>query len=301
MVVAFAVLAAAADQFVIGAARIAVITRVSPVVVGAVVIGFGTSSPELAVSGIAAWEGETDIAVGNLVGSNVANITLVVAVAALVTPLAVSAATLRREAPISVLAVATFALLVQGTLTRVDGIIMLFALAAALAAIARGGRADAADSVPPDVGHRPHREALRVLVALALTLISAHVIVSAAEDIAEELGLAQGFIGVTLVAVGTTLPELVTAVQASRRGQGSLIVGNVLGSNVFNSLAVGGVIALVGPGRVADPTLTGVGAAAMVAVAAIGWLLMRTGRTVTRGEGALLLAAYGGLLLLLAR
>jgi cation:H+ antiporter len=301
IVVGFAVLARAADQFVVGAARVAVMARVSPVMVGAVVIGFGTSSPELLVSGVAAWEGQREIAVGNLIGSNVANVALVVGLAALIAPLAVTAAALRREAAISAVAVATFAVLVQGSLTRSEGVIMLLALVAALGAMARGGRAGVRDDVPTDVAHRPRREALRIVLALALTLASAHAIVSAAGSLAESLGIAQGFIGLTLVAVGTTLPELVTAVQASRRNEGSLIVGNVLGSNVFNSLAVGGVIALVGPGPVDDPSLTRFGAGAMVVLAAIGWLLMWTGRTVTRTEGALLLVCYAGLLPILAR
>jgi cation:H+ antiporter len=301
IVVGFVVLARAADQFVVGAARVAVMARVSPVVVGAVVIGFGTSSPELLVSGVAAWEGQRDIAVGNLIGSNVANVALVVGLAALITPLAVTAAALRREAAISTMAIATFALLVQGSLTRSEGVIMLLGLFAALATMVRGGRIGARDAVPSAVAHRPRPEAFRVALALGLILVSAHAIVSAAGSLAESLRIAQGFIGFTLVAVGTTLPELVTAVQASRRNEGGLIVGNVLGSNVFNSLAVGGAIALVGPGPVDDPSLTGLGAGAMVAIAGVGWLLMFTSRTVTRTEGALLLVGYAGLLPILAR
>ena len=130
------------------------------------------------------------------------------------------------------------------------------------------------------------------LVGLVGTALGAQLLVSGATGVATELGLSGGFIGVTLVALGTSLPELVTAVQAARRGEDELIVGNVLGSNVFNSLLVGGAIALVAPGPIDDAHLVTWGSAAMTAIAGLAWALMARRRRITRTEGVALLAGY---------
>jgi cation:H+ antiporter len=296
--VGLVLLAYASDQFVVGAARAATLLRLSPVVIGAVVIGFGTSAPELLVSSLAAGQGSLDIAVGNVVGSNVANLSLVLGTAALLTPIAVRGTVLRREAPISLASVVLFAILIQGSLGRLEGGALLLALILGLALIIRSARAgdptltaEVEDFVTEG---RPsgRRETVRIVAGLAGTLAGAQLLVTAATTIAAELGLAEGFIGLTVVAIGTSLPELATAVQAARKAETDLIVGNLLGSNLFNSAAVGGSVALIGPGSVADPTLTGLATILMVAVAALATYLMATGREVVRWEGALLLGGY---------
>jgi cation:H+ antiporter len=299
VVLGLAALTYAADQFVVGAARLATALRLSTVVIGAVVIGFGTSAPELVVSALASAQGSLDIAVGNIVGSNVANLTLVLGVAALATPIVVHSKVLKREAPISLLSVIAFAILVQGGLSYLEGTILAVLLVVSLTLIILASRRDADDELGAEVAEflddRPAstgKESLRTLLGLLGTLAAAQLLVLSATAIAEELGLSQGFIGLTVVAVGTSLPELATAVQAARKDETDLIIGNLLGSNLFNSAAVGATAAFAGAGQVADATITGRGVTLMVTVAVVATAFMITGRQVQRLEGALLLAAY---------
>jgi cation:H+ antiporter len=291
------VLALAADQFVKGAARLAVIFRVAPVIVGAVVIGFGTSVPEMVVSGLAAVNDDLDIGVGNVIGSNVANISLVLGLASFVVVIPVRSATLRREAPISIVAVVIFALVIQGNLSRVDGVLLAVLLVFVLVVVLRLARKGDpfADDVEESLGREPHsagREWTRTVIGLVAVAVSAWFIVEGATRVADKLDLSGGFVGFTLVALGTSAPELVTALAAARRGETDLLIGNLLGSNVFNSLAVGGVMGLAGPGEVLDARLTQWGSLMMVAIVVISWLMMMTGKGVARREGAVLVALW---------
>lgn len=288
------VLAFAADHFVAGAARLAVFYDVSPVVIGAVLIGFGTSAPEMVVSGIAAGQGDLDIGVGNIIGSNVANISLVLAAAAVVRTIPVDSATLRREVPISVASVIVFALLVQGEITRFEGGIFVALILAFLVFVLRSSSSSDAsfdDDVVGIVGDKPvevGREAARALIGLALVVVSSYFIVDGAERVANALELSGGFVGFTLVALGTSAPELVTSVQAARQGETELLVGNLLGSNVFNSLAVGGIIGLVGPGPVLDTTLAETGSVLMVVIVITSAVFMLIGGSVGRNKAFVL-------------
>ncbi len=298
-IVGLAVLSLAADQFVRGAARLAVVLRMAPIVVGAIVVGFGTSAPEMLVSGVAAANGRLDIGVGNIVGSNVANISLVLGAASFVALVPVDRSVIRRDAAVSVAAVAMFALLVQGELNRLEGALMLVALCAWFVLILRGARTTGREADMDDlselVGEDPPAvgiETLRTLVSLALVAGSAYILVEGAERIADEFNLSGGFVGYTMVAVGTSAPELVTAVAAARQRETDLLVGNLLGSNVFNSLAVGGVISLVGPGPVGDVTLQTLGSVMMVVICAVSWVAMAIGRRVTRIDGIVLLGLW---------
>lgn len=293
------VLGVASEQFVRGAARLAVVMRVAPIVVGAVIVGFGTSAPEMLVSGFAAADGRLDIGAGNVIGSNVANISLVLGLAALAAAVPVKRSVLRREAPLSVASVAGFALLIQNGLNRLEAVVLGLLLVAALAVIIVGSRNAppgaldelVEDDPAPGRAVRPAAEAIRTVVSLGLVAGSAFVIVEGAERLADELGLSGGLVGYTLVAVGTSAPEIVTALVAARQGETELLVGNLLGSNVFNALAVGAVIGLVGPGPVMDPVLVTVGSAMMLAICAVSWLTMTGGR-VTRRQGALLVSLW---------
>ena len=294
------VLGVASEQFVRGAARLAVVMRVAPIVVGAVIVGFGTSAPEMLVSGFAAADGRLDIGAGNVIGSNVANISLVLGLAALTAAVPVKRAVLRREAPLSVASVAVFALLIQNGLNRLEAVVLGLLLVVALAVIIVGSRNAPPgsldelvedDPAPGGRAVRPVAEAIRTAVSLGLVAGSAFVIVEGAERLADELGLSGGLVGYTLVAVGTSAPEIVTALVAARQGETELLVGNLLGSNVFNALAVGAVIGMVGPGPVMDPVLVTVGSAMMLAICAVSWLTMAGGR-VTRRNGALLVSLW---------
>ena len=307
VVVGLVVLTKAADEFVAGAARLSAALNVPPVIIGAVVVGFGTSAPEMVVSAIASTQGKIDIAVGNIIGSNVANLTLVLGVATLITAMTVDSAILRREAPLSTAAVVLFAVLVQGGLQRWEGVVLLVALVGALALLffgPRGGSEELAAEVDEflddDEGISTRREVVRTLLGLVAVVAAAQLTVWGATEIADALGLGEGFIGLTLVAVGTSLPELVTAIAAARRHEEELVVGNLLGSNLFNSLAVGAVVGLVGTGGLDDAKLAGIGTVAMVTVAAAAWLFMSSGRRVTRGEAVALLGGYAVVVPLLA-
>ena len=298
-VVGLVVLSLAADQFVRGAARLAVVLRMAPIVVGAVVVGFGTSAPEMLVSALAAANGRLDIGVGNIVGSNVANISLVLGAASFVSVVPVSSSVVRRDAAVSVAAVALFALLVQGELSLVEALILVAALGAWLVLVLRGARTARGESGTDDlseiVGEHPPAlgvETLRTVVSLALVAGSAYILVEGAERVAEALNLSGGFVGYTLVAVGTSAPELVTAVVAARQRETELLVGNLLGSNVFNSLAVGGAIGLVGPGPVGDVTIQTWGSLMMVVICVVSWIGMAIGHRVGRSDGVLLLGLW---------
>lgn len=294
-----ALLSYAADAFVDGAARLAVRFDISPVIVGAVIVGFGTSAPEMLVSGLAAGRGDLDLGVGNVIGSNVANITLVLGVAALVTRIGVGRPTLRRELPLSVASVLLFAILIQGGLNRIEGTVLLVGMIAALVFLGQasdreqGELDDELDNEygdPADV--QVGTEWLRTLGGLFGTVLGAWLLVEGALDLAERWGLTGGFIGLTMVAIGTSLPELVTAVAAARMGHTEMLVGNLLGSNIFNSLAVGAIISLVGPGPIVDGNLTGLATVIMIGAVLLAGVFMITKAVVVRWEAAALLLAY---------
>ena len=301
-----ALLTYAADQFVVGAARVAISMRISKIVVGAVVIGFGTSAPELLVSGLAGLQGALDLAIGNIVGSNVANLTLVLGAAALVTPIEVRVGVLKREALLSLGLVALFGWLLQGGVSVAEAIVLSAAFLAALAFIVIDSRRSD-DLLAAEVeefldGHEVsiRKEWTRTVLGLIGTLAAAQILVVSATAIAELLGLAQGFVGLTVVAVGTSLPELAAALQAARKDETDLIVGNLLGSNMFNAGAVGATAAFAGVGQIASQTILSTGVVLMVAVAVVATGFMVTGRRVVRWEGALLVAGYLAVLPLLA-
>ena len=289
----------AADEFVEGAVNVAAALRVSPIVIGAVIVGFGTSAPELLVSGIAASGGNLDVAVGNVVGSNMANLTLVLGSAALFVPLLVSRPILAREAPLSVAAVLAFAICTIGGLARYEGVLMLVALALALGWIITGGL-NADDDLVPEASGRAGPELLRTVGGLTGTVIGAQLLVWGAVAIAASLGISGGLVGLTLVAIGTSLPELVTAVVAARKGETELILGNLLGSNLFNSLAVGGVIAILGAGPIVDRSLAVVGIGAMSLIAVGAWTFMVVRKRISKIEAVVLLLAWFGSVVLLA-
>ncbi|MDH5423334.1 MAG: sodium:calcium antiporter [Acidimicrobiia bacterium] len=292
-----ALLAFAADQFVLGAARVALVKNLSPVLVGIVIIGFGTSMPELLVSALAAMRGNTEIAIGNIVGSNLANLSLLLGVGAMMVPLAVASRTVRREGLLTVGAVGVFALVVQGGgISRLEGFGLLLGLAVAMFAVSRRSPNDPLGSETESLvvapAHALGTEIVRTALGMLGTIGGAQLLLWGAVDLAERAGLAEGFVGVTLVAVGTSLPELVTVIQSARRRQTDLIVGNLLGSNLFNALGVGGVVGLAAAAPVDAPALTVTGSTAALIFAVIAVVAMHTGRVVNRLEGVVLMLGY---------
>lgn len=304
LIVGLVVLTFAADRFVLSATRLSRALGLSPILIGALVIGFGTSAPEMLVSFLAGLRGEIDIAVGNVVGSNTVNLTLVLGTAALVTPLVSTVRTIRREgaAMLAVMAAATV-LLWNLEVARWEAGALLAGMAAAAALLIVWSRRDAARGlVPVGLGGlgpsevRIGREAVIGAVALALTLGGADSLVRGATRLAAEAGITSAFVGLVIVSVGTSLPELATAIAAARRRETDLVIGNVVGSNLFNTLAVLGVAGLAGPGSVSAEFRAVM--VLMLGVGAVAGVLVWTGQRLTRWEGAVLLAGFGALIAL---
>ncbi len=293
----------AADEFVDGAAGLAKILAVPPLVIGAVVVGFGTSAPEMLVSGLAAVQGESDLGVGNVIGSNIANLSLILGAAVLLITIKIDSAVLRREAPLATAAAIAFAVAVQGGIQAWEGGVLLALMIGVLYLLLSSPGPDVALEIEVEEdldGSEGTTRSLgiRTLLGLGGTVGGAWILVWGATDIADQLGVNSGFVGLTLVALGTSLPELVTAVTAARRGHDELIIGNLLGSNLFNSLAVGAVIGLLGDGAAPDNSLTGQGVLIMLVVC-IGVFLAMIGRkAMKRLDGSVLLGVFVGFLIL---
>ncbi len=265
-------------------------------VVGAIIIGFGTSMPELFVSLTAAMEGRPGIAIGNVVGSNIANVGLILGIGALASTLHVQRSILRNDLPLGVLAALGLLLWVgpQGIVSRVTGIGLLVVFVLYLIANLRETRRhrSAAEIAPETPAWHPVRDTLGVLGGLVAILAGAHLLVSGATDIALALGISEEIIGLSLVAVGTSLPELAAIIAAIRKGETDLAVGNVAGSNLFNLLFVLAITAVVKPvpvsARVAD-----VDFAVLAVFAVLAFPLLSRSRRIGRMQGGVMVVAYG--------
>lgn len=298
----FLALLAGSEALVRGAVALAQRLRVSPLLIGLTIVGFGTSMPELVTSVEAARLGSPGIAIGNIVGSNICNILLILGLVAVLRPFPVDRATVARDGGVMLLAALAVAGLVPlGALFRPVGLVFLGLLAVYLVCAFRRERA--APDPRADGSNPPmQRLALAVpamLTGLALVVLGAHFFVLGAIDLARLLGISESIIGLTVAAIGTSLPELATSVVAVFRRQPDIAYGNIVGSNIFNVFGILGVTALVEP--VALPAdIAGfdiwvmlAASAALIAASVTGWRL-------TRGEGAGFLAAYGGYLTWLA-
>jgi cation:H+ antiporter len=261
----FVLLTWGADRFVSGAGSVARLLGVPPLLIGLTVVGFATSAPEILVSISAASEGLTGMAVGNALGSNIANIGLVLGMTALIKPISGElSGALRKEMPLLVLLTpATLVLFLDQSLDLLDAIILLTALAAFLIWMTRTGmRISRSDPVAVDLENQSHTDlspAMAVfwlIVGFAVLLAGANLLVTGAENLARAFGMSNLAIGLTVVAVGTSLPELAVSVVAAWKGDSSIAIGNVIGSNVFNLLAVVGAAGLVNPAEVDASVLT---------------------------------------------
>ncbi len=277
---------------------------ISPLLSGIVIVGFGTSAPELVVSIDAALNSQPDIAIGNVVGSNIGNILLILGLCALITPLAVKPLALRRDAATVITASLLFLVLVLAggsTLGRVDGVILLIALVtylvwaywseryhAAPSAELHKAEAEELTTLPKSVGWI----VVAVITGLLLLISGSQVLLMGAVGIAQHFGVSEAVIGLTLVAVGTSLPELSISVIAALRRHTDVAVGNVLGSNIFNLLGILGVSALLQPLPVHARILQ-FDQWVMLATALLVLLFLYTGRRISRLEGGILLIGYG--------
>jgi len=283
-----------AELLVRGASAAAAGLGVPPLLVGLTVVAYGTSAPELAVSLSAGLTGRPELALANVVGSNVFNVLAIVGLCALFTPLVVGEQVVRREIPLMLLAtVGAMALAADGRIGRGDGALLLAGLAWLTLASVRATRAPSSASRPRPAAAALLRSAGLVAVGLALLVLGARWLVGAASALAAALGVSELVIGLTIVAVGTSVPELATSFVAIVRGQRDLAIGNVVGSNVFNLLGIlGSSAAATAGGLLVARQVQALDAWVMLGAAVLLLPMAWTGRAIVRWEGAVLLAGY---------
>jgi cation:H+ antiporter len=302
-------LVSGAEALVRGAARLAARTGLSPVVIGLTVVAFGTSAPELAVSLGAALRDEADLAVGNVVGSNIANVLLVLGLSAAVGGgLAVAQRIVRIDVPIVLgLSILVFALGLDGELGRWEGllfvVLLIIYITWSVVSSRRSTKVEVADEYAEALSddalgdHSPLADIGFVLLGLVLLVIGSSALVDAATDIAAALGVSELVIGLTVVAIGTSLPEVATSVLAAARGQRDLAVGNAIGSNLFNILAVLGITAAVSPNSIQIPDgALSLDLPVMIAVAIACLPIFWNGYSLLRWEGIVFLGYYAAYL-----
>ena len=296
LVAGLVVLVGGAELLVRGAARLAAAMGVSSLVIGLTVVAYGTSAPELAVSSVAAVQGRADIALGNVVGSNILNVLVVLGASALIAPLVVSRQLVRIEVPLMIgVSVALLLLGRDGRIGRIDGLLLLAGAitytAVLLIKARRNGAADA-DPDEPKPERVPWASSIGlVIVGLGLLVLGADWLVRSATAIARALGMSELVIGLTVVAVGTSLPELATSLTAAFRGERDMAVGNVIGSNLFNILFILGVAGILNDVNVA-PAAQRFDIPVMIAVAVACLPVFFTRGSIGRGEGAMFLLYY---------
>ena len=288
-------LIAGAELLVRCAVRMAANLKVRPLLIGLTVVALGSSAPQLTVSLQAALSDSTDIAVGSVIGSNIFNILVTLGLSALIIPLRVSRQLVRLDIPLMILASGlVFALALNKQLDRLDGVILLAGLLIYLALLLRQSRHSGHHHNNHDLPRTSWlHNILLMLSALALLGLAGHLLLGAAVTVATELGLSVRIIGLTIIAVSTSLPELATSLIAALRGQREIAVGNVIGSNVFNLLGVLGLTALVAPAPLSvSPNALAFDLPVMLGVAALCLPVFYTGYRVTRAEGLLFLGLY---------
>ena len=302
-IVGLLALIAGAELLVRGASKLALSFGISPLVVGLTVVAFGTSSPELAVSVKSAWSGQVDIALGNVVGSNIFNVLFILGLSALITPLLVAQQLIRQEVPVMV--GASFLLLAlawDGGISRWDGALLFGLLLAYLVFVIRQSRRenrsiDAEYAQEFGDGRRWDRhwsvQLLLIVGGLALLVMGSDWLVGAAVVFAKQLGLSELVIGLTIVAAGTSMPEVATSIVAALRGERDIAVGNVVGSNTFNILCVLGLSGMLAPeGLPVAQSLLSFDLPVMIAVAFACLPVFFTGNLIARWEGGVFLAYY---------
>ena len=301
--VGFPLLIGGAELLVRGASRIAAALGISPLVIGLTVVAFGTSAPELAVSVRGSLSGQADVAVGNIVGSNVMNVLLILGVAAAITPLRVRHQLIRFDVPLMIAAsFAVWLLSLGGGISRLEGLLLVGGLAAYLGttfwAARRDKRAAAAlaeevDADPPASLGAAALSGVLAVAGLVMLVVGANWLVGGAVVFAAWLGVSELIIGLTVVAIGTSLPELATSVIASLRGERDMAVGNVVGSNLFNLLCVLGLTAVLPPAGVpVNSVAVAVDLPIMCAVAVVCLPIFFTGGSIRRWEGFVLLGFF---------
>lgn len=291
LAVGFVFLVKGADWFVGGASSIAARLGIPQLVIGLTIVAMGTSAPEAAVSITAALKGSADITIGNVVGSNIMNVLVILGLAASLTTISVATSTIFREIPFMIAVTALLLILgLDGTVTLMDGVILWGAFLVYLGYLFRMARNGEADVEEISADRPIWKSALWTVVGLVFIITGSNVAVEAATDIARALGLSERLIGLTIVALGTSLPELFTSVSAAKRGNADIAIGNIVGSNLFNVLFVVGTSALVTPIPFATAFRTDAMIAIVTSVLLFVCCLHRS--RLSRKSGFTLLASY---------
>nr|WP_302666092.1 calcium/sodium antiporter [uncultured Agathobaculum sp.] len=293
LVFGFVLLVWGADKFVAGASALARRLGVSPLLVGLTIVAFGTSAPELAVSLTAALQGANEIAVGNVVGSNIFNLLMVAGLSAVVCPLVMDRTLLRRDWPISLGAAVLLLvyILPDLTISRIEGIILLLLFAMVLGMQIRAAlkNRDTLESEEDEITMPPLMIGVNIVLGLACIIIGGQLAVNGATGIARMFGLSETLIGLTIVAIGTSLPELVTSLVAARKGQNEIAMGNVIGSNIFNLLFILGVSATITPIPVQATSI--IDALVLIGISIVFYLPARRGK-LGRAPGVIMALTY---------
>jgi cation:H+ antiporter len=305
LIAGLVLLVAGAEVLVRGAAKLAAQFGISPLVIGLTVVAFGTSAPETAVSVQAALNGSGDIAIGNVVGSNIANVLLILGMTALVAPLVVSRQLIRLDVPIMIGAsLVTFGLAWDGELSRIDGALLFTAVVVYTLFLIISSRREKAAEVDDEFAKefgldepaKPHAALINaglVIAGLVLLVVGSNFLVEGAVALARALGLSELVIGLTVIAIGTSLPELATSIMAAFRGERDIAVGNIVGSNIFNLLCVLGLASLVSPQAIGvSSNALAFDFPVMIAVAVACLPIFFAGYCIKRWEGALFIAYY---------
>ena len=291
IIIGVALVLKGADFLTEGASALARRMHVPEIVIGLTIVAAGTSAPELFVSVVSALNDTPDLAVGNVVGSNTMNCMLIVGCAAMVAPMTISRSTVRKDIPFAVMAsILLTCIALDNYLGRVDGIILLLGFVVFMAYTllqAKNGQAEPQTEVRQ---LNPWLSLLFLVIGLAMLVAGSNVFVGSASSVAAALGVSEGVIGLTVVAGGTSLPELATSVVAARKGQSAIAIGNVIGSNVFNILLILGMTAVISPLQIEG--ITTIDMAVMLISVILVWLFSFTRFTVERWEGALLVGGY---------
>ncbi len=311
LIAGLALLIIGAEILVRGASRLAAAAGISPLVIGLTVVAFGTSSPELAVSVQSAFAGQADIALGNVVGSNIFNVLFILGVSALIIPLVVAQQLVRLDVPIMIgISVLVYLFGLNGQIGRLEGLVLFAGIVAYTGFLIRQSRKETKEvqqEYAQEFGDRPPHgirftivNLLLVVGGLVLLVLGARWLVDSAVSLAQALGLSELIIGLTIVAAGTSMPEVATSIVAAIRGERDIAVGNVVGSNIFNLLAVLGLTSLVAPDGVPVPAAAlAFDLPVMTAVAVACLPVFFTGFRIARWEGALFLGYYAAYVLYL--
>lgn len=284
-----------ADRLTEGASALARRFGVPEIVIGLTIVACGTSMPEFFVSLMSALNGTPDMAVGNVVGSNIMNTMLIVGCAAMVAPMVISPSTVKKDIPFSVGASILLVLLaIDSVIGRIDGIVLLVGFAVFMAYTLWQAKREKTESADTVRLQNPWLSVLYIALGLAGLVFGSNLFVDSASSVATSLGVSESVIGLTIVAGGTSLPELATSVVAARKGQSAIAIGNVIGSNVFNILLILGATAAINPLQMEGITLVDIGV--MLGSITLVWLFSFTRYTVERWEGAVLVLGYGAYL-----